>query len=65
MAKFLLWCCLFVLCWPLAIFALIAYPLLWLLTLPLRLVGVTLEAIFELVGALVTLPFRVLRTVLA
>jgi hypothetical protein len=61
MLKFLLWCILFVLCWPLAIFALLLYPLVWLLLLPFRILGVAVGAILELVWAIVTLPARLLR----
>ena len=60
MAAFLLWLLLLVVCWPLAIAALILYPLVWLLLLPFRLVGLTLEAVFELLRALIMLPARVL-----
>jgi hypothetical protein len=55
------WLLLLVFCWPLALLALVLYPLLWLLTLPLRLVGITLEAMFALLGAILMLPARVLR----
>jgi len=61
MAKFLLWCLLFVFCWPLALFALVLYPLVWLLLLPFRLVGIAVEGVLELVAALITLPARLLR----
>lgn len=61
MIKFLLWCILFVVCWPVAILALILYPLVWLLLLPFRLVGVTVTAAFELLAGLITFPARVLR----
>ena len=60
MAAFLLWLLLLVVCWPLALAALILYPLVWLLLLPFRLVGITLEAVFELLKALIMLPARVL-----
>lgn len=60
MAAFLLWLLLLVVCWPLALVALILYPLVWLLLLPFRLVGLTLEAVFELLRALILLPARVL-----
>lgn len=59
--KFLLWCFLFVLCWPLALIALILYPFVWLLLLPFRLIGITVGAVFELLWAMLTLPARVLR----
>jgi len=61
MIKFLLWCILLVLCWPLALLALIAYPILWLLLLPLRLVGIVVTGAFELLRAVILLPARVLR----
>ena len=59
--KFLLWCILFVLCWPLALVALLFYPLVWLLLLPFRIVGIAVEGVLELVWALITLPARLLR----
>jgi hypothetical protein len=59
--KFLLWCILLVLCWPLALVALVLYPLVWLLLLPFRLVGIAVEGALELVWAIITLPARVLR----
>jgi len=58
--KFLLWLILLVLCWPLALLALILYPLVWLLTLPFRLVGLTFDAVFRLLRAILLLPSRVL-----
>lgn len=61
MIKFLLWLLLLVVCWPLAIAALILYPVVWLLTLPFRLVGITVEALFKFIKALLLLPARVLR----
>jgi hypothetical protein len=61
MIAFLLWCILFVLCWPLALVALVLYPLVWLLLLPFRLVGIAVEGALALVWAIVTLPFRVVR----
>jgi hypothetical protein len=60
MTKFLLWCILFVLCWPLALLALIAYPVLWVLSLPLRLVGIAVEGALGLVRGIILLPARVL-----
>ncbi len=63
MVKFLLWLILFVLCWPLALLALILYPLIWLLLLPFRLVGITVNAILDLFKALITLPARLLRSI--
>jgi hypothetical protein len=59
--KFLLWCLLLFLCWPLALLALVLYPLVWILALPFRLVGITVEGVFELLRAILALPARVLR----
>ncbi len=61
MLKFLLWCILLVLCWPVALIALVLYPLVWLLLLPFRLVGIAVGGVLALVWALVTLPARLLR----
>jgi hypothetical protein len=63
MVKFLLWCILFVLCWPLALSALVLYPVVWLLLLPFRLVGIAVGGALELVSAVVMLPVRVLRAI--
>jgi hypothetical protein len=60
MFTFLLWCILFVLCWPLAILALIAYPFVWLLLLPFRILGIAVHGALELVYLAITLPFRLL-----
>jgi hypothetical protein len=61
MAKFILWLILLVLCWPLALLALILYPFVWLLMLPFRLIGITVDAVFKLLHAILTLPARVLK----
>ena len=61
MIKFLLWCILFVLCWPLAMVALILYPIVWLLLLPFRIIGIAVGGVLELIRAIITLPARVLR----
>lgn len=61
MVKFLLWCILFVLCWPLAILALVLYPIVWLLSIPFRLVGITVNGVFRLLSAIFYLPVRLLR----
>jgi hypothetical protein len=61
MIKFLLWCILFVLCWPLALLALVLYPLIWLLLLPFRIAGVAVKGVLELVSAIVFLPARIIR----
>jgi hypothetical protein len=58
MVKFLLWLILFVLCWPLALIALIAYPFVWLLLLPFRIVGLAVGGVLALVLAVVMLPFK-------
>ena len=63
MVAFLLWCILFVVCWPIAIAALLIYPIVWLILLPFRLVGIAVGGALSLVWALVTLPFTVLRRV--
>ncbi len=60
MLNFLLWCILLFLCWPLALLALVLYPIVWILLLPLRIVGIAVEGVLELVWAVVTLPARVL-----
>jgi hypothetical protein len=60
MVGFLLWLLLLVLCWPLALLALLLYPIVWLLLLPFRLVGLTVEGVFALLRALILLPARVL-----
>lgn len=60
MVKFLLWCILFVVCWPLALFALILYPFVWLLLLPFRIVGIAVDGVFELLKAILFLPARLL-----
>ncbi len=61
MIKFLLWCILFVLCWPVALLALVLYPIIWLILLPFRLVGIAVGGALALVREIVFLPARVLR----
>ena len=61
MVKLLLFLILFVLCWPLALLALLLWPIVWLLSLPFRLVGIAVEGVFELLKALLLLPARLLR----
>lgn len=61
MIGFLLWCILLVLCWPLALLALVLYPLAWLVLLPLRLLGIVVTGVFEFLRGLILLPARVLR----
>jgi len=63
MLKFLLWCTLFVLCWPLALLALIAYPIVWVLLIPFRLLGIAVGGVLELVSAILFLPARLLRAI--
>ena len=60
MLSFLLWLVVFLVCWPLALLALILYPVAWLITLPFRLIGIGVEAVFELLRAIVMLPARIL-----
>ncbi|MEO8431111.1 MAG: hypothetical protein ABI592_06340 [Acidobacteriota bacterium] len=61
MLTFLVWLLLFLLCWPVALVALVLYPIVWLLLLPFRLVGITVEGAFRLLGGIVLLPARLLR----
>ena len=61
MKTFLLWLLLLVVCWPLALLALLLYPIVWLLLLPFRLLGIAVDGVFELLKALLNLPARVLR----
>lgn len=63
MIKFLLFCILFVMCWPLALIALVLYPIVWLLLLPFRIVGIAVGGVLELVSAIIFLPARVIRTI--
>jgi len=58
--KFLLWLVLLILCWPLALLALVLYPLVWLLLLPFRLIGIAVEGVFSLLKSVILLPSRVL-----
>lgn len=63
MIKFLMWCILFLLCWPLALLAVVLYPVVWLILLPFRLLGIAVHGALELVAALITLPVRLLRAI--
>lgn len=63
MIKFLLWCILFVLCWPLALLALILYPLVWLVLLPFRILGIAVSGVLELIAAIIRLPARLLKRI--
>lgn len=58
--SFLVWCLLFVLCWPIALLALVLYPIVWLLLLPLRLVGIAVSGVFALLRGILFLPARLL-----
>lgn len=62
MFTFLLWCVVFVMCWPLALLALILYPIIWLLLLPFRIVGIALEGVFVFLRALFMLPARLIAS---
>jgi hypothetical protein len=59
MFTFLLWCLLFVACWPLAIAALLIYPIVWILLLPFRILGMAVHGVLSLIWGIVTLPFRI------
>ena len=61
MLTFLVWVILFVVCWPLAVLALVLYPLVWLVMLPFRLVGIAVGGVFDFLGALLMLPARAVR----
>jgi uncharacterized membrane protein len=61
MVKFLLWCILLILCWPIALAALVLYPIVWLILLPFRVVGIAVGGALDLVWAIVTLPARLVR----
>jgi len=63
MLKFLIWCILFVTCWPLALLALVLYPIVWLLLLPFRIVGIAVGSVLALVWSLVLLPVRIMEKV--
>jgi hypothetical protein len=61
MFGFLLWCILLIFCWPLALAVLVLYPIVWLILLPLRILGIAVEGVLELLKAIILLPARVLR----
>ena len=61
MFTFILWCILFLLSWPLALVVLVLYPFIWLISLPFRIVGIAVHGVFSLLGAMLTLPFRLIR----
>lgn len=57
----ILWCILFVMCWPLALLLIVLLPIIWLILLPFRIIGFTLEAVFKLIGAIIAFPFRIIK----
>lgn len=61
MLTFLLWCVLLIFCWPLALLALVLYPIVWLLLLPFRIVGIAVDGVLEFIWAIFTLPGRLVR----
>jgi hypothetical protein len=61
MAAFILWCILFILCWPVALLAVVLYPFVWLIMLPFRIVGIAVHGVFGLLAAMFLLPVRLLR----
>lgn len=63
MLSFLVWIIVFIMCWPLAILALILYPVFWLLLLPFRLLGIAVDGVFELIKSIIMLPSRLLKRV--
>lgn len=63
MVKFLLFCILLFFCWPLALLALVAYPIVWLLLIPFRLLGIAVNGVLDLVGAVIMLPARLIRAI--
>jgi len=63
MITFIAWIFLFILCWPLAILALVLYPVVWLIMLPFRLLGIAVEGVFSLIKSIIMLPARVMRKI--
>jgi hypothetical protein len=61
MMTFILWCLLLFFCWPLALLALVLYPLIWMVLLPFRIVGIAVDGVFELLRSIILLPTRILR----
>ena len=61
MLKFLLWCILLFLCWPLALLALVLYPIVWVLLIPFRIIGIAVGGVLELIASIITLPARLVR----
>ncbi len=63
MITFLVWCALLFFCWPLALLALVLYPIVWLLLVPFRLLGIAVHGVLALVSAIIFLPFRLIRSI--
>jgi hypothetical protein len=63
MITFILWCALFLISWPLALAALFLYPLVWLILLPFRILGIAVHGVLELIAAIISLPVRALRLI--
>jgi hypothetical protein len=63
MLTFLIWCVLFIFCWPLALIALVMYPIVWLILLPFRIVGIAVGGVLQLIWSIITLPAVVIRRV--
>ena len=61
MIKLILWLFLLLTCWPIAILALVLYPIVWLILLPFRLLGIAVDGVFDLLGAIIKLPARIMR----
>jgi hypothetical protein len=61
--KIILFCFLLIICWPAALLAVVLYPIVWLLTLPFRIVGIAVDGVFELIRAIITFPARILRAI--
>jgi hypothetical protein len=63
MFTFLLWVILFILCWPVALLALVLYPIVWLILLPFRMLGIAVDGVFDLLKSILSLPGRMLRKI--
>lgn len=63
MMTFILWLILLFFCWPLALMAIILYPIIWILLLPFRIIGITVSGVFDLLGAIISLPAKLLRRI--
>lgn len=58
----ILWCILFVICWPLALLMLVLFPLIWLILLPFKIIGLTIDLVFKVIGAVLMFPFRIIKS---